>query len=62
MREILTCDGKWICVRENNFGTLMAYAEFLETHAKFGAFEKLEKGGCLDVPIADDHCLQCPYS
>ena len=61
-REILTCDDKRICVEENNFAALMAYADFLERNEKLGAFEKLEKGDFLEVHIAGDHCLVCPYS
>lgn len=57
-REILTCDGKWICVELNNFGVLMAYADYLERNEKFGVFEKLEKDICwLEVHIGDENCL-----
>lgn len=62
-REILTCDGKWICVELNNFGVLMAYADYLERNEKFGVFEKLEKDICwLRVHVEGEHCLHCPHS
>ena len=50
-RQILMCDEKWICVRENNIGELMAFAEYLNVHEKFGAFEKLDNNGMLAVTI-----------
>lgn len=40
-RQILMCDEKWIYERENNIGELMAFAEYLNTNEKFGAFEKM---------------------
>ena len=50
-RQILMCDEKWICTSENNIGELMAFAEYLNVHEKFGAFEKLDGGGWLEVSI-----------
>lgn len=50
-RQILMCDERWICVRENNIGELMAFAEYLNTNEKFGAFEKLDEDGILAVTI-----------
>ena len=53
-RQILMCDEKWICVRENNIGELMAFAEYLNTNEKFGAFEKLDEDGILAVTITKE--------
>lgn len=53
-REILMCDEKWICVSEGNVGQLMAYAEYLNANEKFGAFEKLEKIGPLEIHFAGE--------
>lgn len=53
-RQILMCDERWICVRENNIGELMAFAEYLNTNEKFGAFEKLDEDGILAVTITKE--------
>ncbi|WP_191013986.1 hypothetical protein [Treponema zioleckii] len=59
-RQILMCDEKWICVSEGNVGELMAYAEYLNTNEKFGAFEKLEKIGPLGINFVSEKCIICP--
>lgn len=52
-RQILMCDDKWIGITEGNIGQMMAFAEYLNVHERFGIFEKLDGNAWLEISVME---------
>lgn len=52
-RQILMCDDKWIGTTEGNIGQMMAFAEYLNVHERFGIFEKLDGNAWLEISVME---------